>query len=179
MKRNLKKLKHYNKHSQPAEVRQYAFSEITKHYALDDKLEILEIGNFVLDSTLELYETFYNANITSCDAFYSVMENIDVFTYFVENYKKMSNRVNLVIANFQESHVLLKDYYDLTIIDVGQHSDNIIKILEKISNSKNIFISLPGSTELKRKERNIVLEYLNNKNYNIEILNGPWVRIYK
>jgi hypothetical protein len=178
-KRKLKTLEYYKYHSQTAEVRNYVFSQITKHYALDDKLEILEIGNFVLDSTLKLYETFCNANITSCDCLHDVMQHIDVFTYFVENYKKMNDRVNLVIANFQESHVLLKDYYDLTIIDVGQHSANIIEILEKIPRSKNIFILLPTSTESRRKERNIVLDYLNNKKYNIEILNNPWVRIYE
>jgi hypothetical protein len=107
------------------------------------------------------------------------MQHIDVFTYFVENYKKMNDRVNLVIAGFQDSHVLYKDYYDLTIIDVGRDSANIIEILEKMPRSKNIFILLPMSTELRRKERNIVLDYLNNKKYNIEILNNPWVRIYE
>lgn len=180
MKYNEAKLtEYYKKFSLPKEFRNYVLTEIKKHYAPEEKLEILEIGNFVLDFTYDLYNTFNNATITTCDSLHDVMNKPEVILYFIENFKKMHNRVNLIITNFQESHVPFKDYYDLTVIDIGQHSNNIIEVLEKLPKSKQIFLLLPLRTESRRKERNIVLEYLNKNNRNVEILNNPWVRIYE
>ena len=180
MKYNEAKLAAYHKKfSLPKEFRDYVLTEIKKHYAPDDKMEILEVGNFVLDFTHDLYNAFNNANITSYDSLYDVMGNPTTILYFIENFKKINNRVDLVISDFQKSHVPVKDYYDLTVIDIGRHSENIIEVINKLPKSKNIFLLLPSSTESRQKERDIVLEYLNKNNRNVEILNKSWVRIYE
>jgi hypothetical protein len=170
---------YYNTIAESLEVRQFLLNEILKHYNSDENLEILEIGIFALDFTYNLFETFTNSTITSYDSLSDMLDCPETFLYFAENYKKMDTRLNIVLSKFQESHVLLKKYYDLVVIDVGRHSDNIIKILEKLPKNKNTMLLLPWGTENKDENRRIVLEYLKENNYNVEILRRAWVRIYE
>lgn len=170
---------YYNKVAEPLEVRQFLLNEILKYFKSDEKLEILEIGTFALDFTYNLFKTFENSTITSYDSLCDMLVYPETFLYFAENYKKMDARLNIVLSKFQESHVLLKEYYDLIVIDVCVSSPESIEIIKKLPKNKNTMLLLPWGTEKKDEHRRVVLEYLTENKYNVEILKRAWIRIYE
>lgn len=160
--------KHYN----------YLTSVYSKYFDLTSDINILEIGNFCLDHTLYLQEVFPQAKITSCDDMGNVINTSeDHISIWKENFKKLSKNTDLILGTFQHSHNI-KDYYDLVIIDVGTEIDNILEILQKIKKYKHIFLLSTEVTIEKQRVRKMIIDYLDQQQYNYELLKTPWIHIY-
>lgn len=156
----------------------YLKSIYSKYFDLQSEIHILEIGNFCLDHTLYLQDTFPNAKITSFDDMGNVINTERNFIHiWKEHFKKIKKNTDIILGTFQHSHNI-KSYYDLVIIDVGTEIENIIAILEKIESYKHIFLLSSEATDEKQKIRNMVINYLDNKKYNYELLNTPWIHIH-
>ena len=153
----------YNQNAAPPDARRDRMTDIKMFYDKLTPINILEIGVFTLDFTVDLYNYFLNAKISCYDSLYDMHEYPEVFSYFLKNYNKIRDRTTVTLGLFQDPHVSICSYYDLTVIDVGSDSTNILEIIQKLPKSKNIFLLLPSSTETKVIQRNIVLDYLNTK----------------
>lgn len=124
---------------------------------------ILEIGFGYGKVTKEIYENFKNVEIYSLDNNAVMNQYKKRYKDFVNIYQQISDRSTFIITDDVSKMTDIRNF-DFILIDIGYKSNDIIKILESIKVFPNMFVMLPWANEEKKKQREIVLKYLKDRN---------------
>ena len=144
-----------------SQVSELTINEMKK--IIKDNDSILEIGFGYGKFTKEMHNAFKTVTIYSIDNNSTINLYPQRYLDFAKIYKEISDRSTFIMTDNILNLLNIRNF-DFVLIDIGYYSTDIINILKSFKLFPNIFVILPWSTNEKKIQRNIVLDYLRDRN---------------